>query len=55
MQQCPLRPHCQGEQLPMSDPWGEKVLEQETDRVPLPVQSLNLGTAQSIYFGHFVE
>lgn len=49
MQQCPLRPHCQGEQSQTTNPWGETILEQETDTDPLPMlESLNLGTAQVI-------
>lgn len=46
MQQCPLQLHCQGGQSQTTNPWGETILEQETDRAPLPLQSLNLGTAK---------
>lgn len=43
-----VQPHCQGEQSQTTNPWGETILEQETDTDPLPAQSLNLGSAQSI-------
>ena len=46
MQQCPVQLHCQGEQCQATDPWGETILEQETDRDPLPAQGLNLTAAQ---------
>lgn len=51
--QCPLWPHCWGEQSRTTNPCQETILKQETDTEPLPVQSLNLGTAANPFLSLF--